>query len=139
MPFFKTAGKRQTFGLVCGTAVAVFSIVGWQWRKASAKATFSRDRVPRLGHAGVLVAPGLHLIGTMSPSAVYVVETSEGLILVDSGLNSDAGLLKAEMAKLGLDWKRVRAILLSHAHGDHTGGAQALRRATKATVYAGAG
>jgi glyoxylase-like metal-dependent hydrolase (beta-lactamase superfamily II) len=141
MPFFKTAGKRQTFGLVCGTAVAValFSIVGWQWRKASAKATFSRDRVPRLGHAGVLVAPGLYLIGTMSPSAVYVIETSEGLILVDSGLDSDAGLLKAEMAKLGLDWKRIRAILLSHVHGDHTGGAQALRSATEATVYAGSG
>ena len=133
MPFFKSAGKRQTLGLVCGTAVALalISIVGWQWRKANAKATFSRDRVPRLGNAGVLVAPGLYLIGTMSPSAVYVIETSEGLILVDSGLDSDAGLLKAEMAKLGLDWKRIRAILLSHAHGDHTGGAQAFVRRPK--------
>ena len=34
------------------------------------------------------------------------------------------------MAKLGLDWKRVRAILISHVHGDHSGGAEALRWAT---------
>ena len=46
---------------------------------------------------------------------------------------------KSEMAKLGLDWRRVRAILLTHAHGDHSGGAEALRAATGAKVYAGAG
>ena len=44
-----------------------------------------------------------------------------------------------QMAKLGLDWKRVRAILITHVHGDHSGGAEALRSATGATVYAGEG
>ncbi len=68
-----------------------------------------------------------------------MIETSEGLVLVDSGLDADAGLLKSEMAKLGLDWKRVRAILLTHIHGDHSGGAEALRSATGAKVYAGEG
>src|SRR5262249_23727751 len=87
----------------------------------------------------VLVAPGLYLIGSLSPSAVYVIATSDGLILVDSGIDRDAGPLKSEMAKLGLDWKRVRAILISHVHGDHSGGAESLRSATGATVYAGEG
>ena len=85
------------------------------------------------------VVPGIFLLGGLSPSAAYVVETSEGLILVDSGLDPDAGPLKSQMAELGLDWRRVRAILLTHVHGDHTGGAEALRAATGAKVYAGAG
>jgi glyoxylase-like metal-dependent hydrolase (beta-lactamase superfamily II) len=43
------------------------------------------------------------------------------------------------MAELGLDWKQVRTILLTHAHGDHSGGAEWLRNATGAQVYAGKG
>ena len=47
--------------------------------------------------------------------------------------------VKSQMAEMVLDWRRVRAILLTHAHGDHSGGAQALRAATGAKVYAGQG
>jgi glyoxylase-like metal-dependent hydrolase (beta-lactamase superfamily II) len=43
------------------------------------------------------------------------------------------------MANLGLDWKRIRAILLTHVHGDHSGGAEWLRLATGAKLYAGEG
>ena len=105
-------------------SLALVAFAGWSWQQTTHRATFSRDRVPRLASEVMEVAPGLYMIGSMSPSAVYVIDTSEGLILVDSGLDSDAGFLKTEMAKLELDWKRVRAILISHAHGDHTGGAQ---------------
>jgi glyoxylase-like metal-dependent hydrolase (beta-lactamase superfamily II) len=78
-------------------------------------------------------------LGGLFPSAAYVVETHEGLVLVDSGLEDDAGPLKAQMAQLGLDWRGIRAVLLTHAHGDHCGGAEHLRAATGARVYAGAG
>jgi glyoxylase-like metal-dependent hydrolase (beta-lactamase superfamily II) len=83
--------------------------------------------------------PGVHLLGALEPAAAYVVETSEGLVLVDSGLQSDADLLKSQLAALGLDWRRVRAVLITHAHGDHCGGAEHLRAALGATVYAGRG
>jgi glyoxylase-like metal-dependent hydrolase (beta-lactamase superfamily II) len=96
-------------------------------------------RVPLLGPSAITIVSGIHLLGGLSPSAAYVVETSEGLVLVDSGLDSDAGRLKSQMAELGLDWRRLRAILLSHIHGDHCGGAQHLRDATGAKVYAGRG
>ncbi len=85
------------------------------------------------------VAPGAYLLGGLMPSAAYVVETSEGLVLVDSGLRSDASHLKAQLKGLDLDWQQVRAILLTHAHVDHSGGAEHLRAETGAKVYAGQG
>jgi glyoxylase-like metal-dependent hydrolase (beta-lactamase superfamily II) len=97
------------------------------------------DRAPVLGPAAMMIVPGVYLLGGLAPSAAYAVDTPGGIVLVDSGLRADAGPLKTQMAELKLDWKRVRAILLTHAHGDHTGGAEHLRAATGAKVYAGAG
>jgi glyoxylase-like metal-dependent hydrolase (beta-lactamase superfamily II) len=93
---------------------------------------------PILAHRPVTLAPGIHLLGGLAPAAAYVVESSAGLILIDSGLEPDARRLKDEMSSLRLDWKSIHAILLTHAHADHCGGAEYLRRATGARVYAGA-
>ena len=131
-------GARRPWLVALGFLLAAVAIL-LGYRHYPADAPFSRDRVPRLGHAPLTVVPGVHMLGGLSPSAAYVIETSAGLVLVDSGLDADAGLLKSQMAKLGLDWKGVQAILLTHVHGDHTGGAESLRSATGAKVYAGAG
>jgi glyoxylase-like metal-dependent hydrolase (beta-lactamase superfamily II) len=131
-------GARRPWLVALGFLLAAV-VVLLGYRHYLADAPFSRDRVPRLGHAPLTVVPGVHMLGGLSPSAAYVIETSAGLVLVDSGLDADAGPLKSQMAKLGLDWKGVRAILLTHVHGDHTGGAESLRAATGAKVYAGAG
>jgi glyoxylase-like metal-dependent hydrolase (beta-lactamase superfamily II) len=120
-------------------ALASMLVTGYLFFRYGNRTAFSAARVPRLGRSSVEVVPGITILGVLKPSAAYVIETPEGLVLVDSGLDADAGLLKSEMAKLGLDWKRVRVILLTHIHGDHTGGAEALRSATGAKVYAGAG
>ncbi len=85
----------------------------------------------------VTVAPGVHQLGAMFPSAVYVIDTSAGLVLVDAGLKSQHGTLLGQMRELGLDPGRVRAILLTHAHGDHSLGAMPLKRRSGATIYAG--
>ncbi len=128
--------KRVVLSLL---ALASMLVAGYQCFRYAKSAAFSGASVPQLGRSSVEIVPGIYLLGVLRPSAAYVIETPEGLVLVDSGLDADAGLLKSEMAKLGLDWKRVRAILLTHVHGDHSGGAEALRSATGAKVYAGAG
>jgi glyoxylase-like metal-dependent hydrolase (beta-lactamase superfamily II) len=69
----------------------------------------------------------------------YAVETSDGLVLVDSGLEASGAWLAREVRVRGLDISRLRLILLTHAHGDHSLGAEAFRRATGAKVYAGRG
>ncbi len=85
------------------------------------------------------IVPGVFMLGGLEPSAVYVVDTGEGLVLVDSGLDRDGGPLKEEMKELGLDWMKIKIILLTHAHGDHTGGVEDLRRGLGAKIYAGKG
>ena len=93
--------------------------------------------VPRLDGSTVTIVPGIHLLGDVGPSAAYAVETREGLVLIDSGLDGDARHLTSELTKLGLDGKNLLAIFLTHVHGDHCGGAERLREATGAKVYAG--
>ncbi len=95
--------------------------------------------VPPLRRVPMRIVPGVYLLGGLAPSAAYAVDTSEGLVLIDAGLQSDAGLLKSELAELGLNWRRMRAILITHVHADHCGGAESLRGATGARVYAGDG
>ena len=95
--------------------------------------------LPPLAPFTMRITEGLYILGGLSPSAAYAVETTQGIVLVDSGLRSDARVLKSQMAGAGLDWRRVRAVLLTHAHADHTGGAQCVRTETGATVYAGEG
>ncbi len=108
--------------------VVLFAAIRWE----------DGQEVPLLDGSTTTIVPGIHLIGNLGPAAAYVVETSEeGLVLIDSGLDSDAQLLKSEMAKLNLDWKRLHAIFLTHVHGDHSGGAEQLRADTGAKVYAG--
>jgi glyoxylase-like metal-dependent hydrolase (beta-lactamase superfamily II) len=84
------------------------------------------------------VAPGVYL-ADLSPAAAYVIETSAGLVLVDSGIEAEGASLAALMSGWGLDLTRLQAILLTHAHGDHTLGARHFREATGAKIYAGRG
>ncbi len=131
--------RRWWRGLVAGLIVAAALGAGRlrPWTRDGLAGT--ADATPPLLPYPRQIKPGLHLLGGLAPAAAYVIETSEGLVLVDSGLASDAGLLKSQLERLGLDWKQVRAVLITHAHIDHSGGAEHLRVAAGAKVYAGAG
>jgi glyoxylase-like metal-dependent hydrolase (beta-lactamase superfamily II) len=85
----------------------------------------------------VALAPGVYLLGKLAPGAAYAVETPEGLVLIDSGLQADAAAVTEQLAALGLDVGRLRAVLLTHVHADHSLGAEHLRARTGAKVYAG--
>ncbi|MGD2142888.1 MAG: MBL fold metallo-hydrolase [Anaerolineae bacterium] len=62
------------------------------------------------------------------------VETEEATVLFDTG--GDGARLLGNTSKLGLDLEAIDVVVLSHAHGDHTGGLGAMLGAgIRPTVY----
>jgi 7,8-dihydropterin-6-yl-methyl-4-(beta-D-ribofuranosyl)aminobenzene 5'-phosphate synthase len=61
-----------------------------------------------------------------------VVETPHGVVLFDTG--GDGGILLANLEALGLDPRRIQAVVLSHIHSDHVGGLEVLLRVNSELV-----
>jgi len=61
--------------------------------------------------------------------SVWGLRTSEGIILVDSifDYSVEAEVIDG-LRKLGMDPAQIRYVIISHAHGDHSGGAGILQR-----------
>ena len=76
------------------------------------------------------------LVNDLVPSWGFscLVQGLEKTILFDTG--GDGEILLANMEQLGLDPQTVQVIVLSHLHGDHTGGlTDFLRVNPRVTVY----
>ncbi|MBW8366588.1 MAG: subclass B3 metallo-beta-lactamase [Arenimonas sp.] len=72
-------------------------------------------------------------VGTEGLSAV-LVDTGDGLVLIDGALPQSAPLIAANVRSLGFALEDVRWILNSHPHYDHAGGIAALQRMSGARV-----
>ena len=80
------------------------------------------------------VFDNVYCIGSVSVVA-WVIETSDGLILIDSMWDErDAKLIEEGIKGFGLNPKDLKYIILSHGHGDHYGGANYLRNKYAAKV-----
>jgi glyoxylase-like metal-dependent hydrolase (beta-lactamase superfamily II) len=78
--------------------------------------------------AAVSLAPGVVRLGDPGIN-FYLLETPDGLVLVDGGLPGHLAQLDAHLESAGRSLHDIRAVLLTHAHPDHTGVAAAARRA----------
>ncbi|MBO7675618.1 MAG: MBL fold metallo-hydrolase [Atopobiaceae bacterium] len=79
----------------------------------------------------------LYVLASGSKGNAAVVEGPKGSLLVDCGISRK--MLHARADEIGCDLGRVRAILLTHEHGDHTTGLPVLRRHFDGPVYTTAG
>lgn len=53
---------------------------------------------------------------------VMLLQNPKFTALVDTGYGDTTEVLRAELAKLGVDFKDITHIIITHAHGDHVGG-----------------
>lgn len=66
----------------------------------------------------------------------YVMKTSEGIVLIDAGMDSEGADIEFALARaFGARASDVRAILLTHWHNDHAAGARAIQERSAARVY----
>src|SRR5262252_9873142 len=73
------------------------------------------------------VFDNLYFVGSKIHSA-WALTSSEGIILIDTvyDYNSEEAIVGG-MKKLGLDPATVKYVIISHAHGDHVGGAKLMQ------------
>jgi len=69
----------------------------------------------------------------------HLIDTGEGLILLDTGLPQTLHLIVQSMWELGFDPRNITYIIHSHGHYDHIGGTQALKALSGAKTFIGSG
>jgi metallo-beta-lactamase class B len=77
----------------------------------------------------------LYFVGANDVSS-WALDTSEGIVLFDAlnGPDDVAGTIVPGLKRLGLDPARIRYVVLTHAHGDHYGGVNAVKALSNARV-----
>jgi metallo-beta-lactamase class B len=73
------------------------------------------------------VFDNLYFVGGKIHSS-WALTTKDGIILIDTIYPYNSGeLIVGGMKKLGLDPRNIKYLLISHAHGDHIGGAEMIQ------------
>ena len=74
------------------------------------------------------VLPGVCLVALPLPSSlgsinVYLVRLADGYLLIDCGMDTEPSFqaLDQALTGLGIGWKQIRQVLLTHIHPDHMG------------------
>ncbi|MFC8718962.1 MBL fold metallo-hydrolase [Kitasatospora sp. NPDC057198] len=80
------------------------------------------------------LAPHLHRLGN-DLVACYLIDTPEGVTLIDAGLPGHWRDLRSELRSLGKSVEDVRGLVLTHGDSDHIGFAERLRVAHGVPVF----
>lgn len=84
------------------------------------------------------MADGLYHIGVRG-GPCYLLETSDGIVLIDTAFPESVEFLLENFARIGKDPRDVRHIIHTHGHYDHVGATRALVQMSGAKTYIGAG
>ena len=79
------------------------------------------------------IAGNLYYVGT-ADLAVYLINTPEGNILINSDFPEDVPLIRKSIEQLGFKYSDTKILLISHAHGDHDAATGIIRKDTGAKL-----
>lgn len=79
------------------------------------------------------IAGNLYYVGT-ADLAVYLINTPQGNILINSDFKEDVPLIHKSIEQLGFRYGDTKVILISHAHSDHDEGVDVIKQETGAKL-----
>ena len=113
-------------------------VAGTQWAEAAnyfcAESSMpNRPTDPAI--APTRLFDNLSVVGSVG-TAVYILQTTQGLILIDAGYPEQIdSVLLPGLKALGLDPAQVRYVIVTHGHSDHFGAARYLQETYGAKVF----
>lgn len=123
---------RKLAGMLCALALVVTAVQA-QTVKDFMAAVMKKWTTP---FEPFQLIGNIYYVGT-DGIAVYIIKTSQGLILMDTAVPQVTGQIKDNIAKLGFKLTDIKYIVNSHAHFDHTGGFAEIKKDTGAELIAG--
>ena len=69
----------------------------------------------------------LYFVGTI-PASAHLIDTGDGLILLDCGYQEGLYMLIENIYELGFNPKNIKYVIHTHAHIDHCGAAMSLKK-----------
>lgn len=81
------------------------------------------------------VSPRTWYVAGQTWVGCYLIDSGDGLILLDTAIPESAYLLVDSIYRAGFQLKDIKKILISHAHFDHCGAAAAMKELTGAKLY----
>ena len=79
------------------------------------------------------VVGNLYYVGGYGLSS-YLITTSQGLILINSGIPGSMSGIRTNIESLGFKFADIKILMATHAHWDHVGDMAALKKATGARL-----
>lgn len=78
----------------------------------------------------------VYFVGTY-PASAHLIDTGDGLILIDTGYEDTLFLVVNSIYQLGFSPYDIKYIIHTHRHGDHTAATPALKALTGAKTFIG--
>lgn len=88
------------------------------------------------------IIPGIYQLKIPIPdnpleyTNIYLVRGDDGYLIIDAGWNDEKAFqsLEKQLAEIGVDFKDISQIIITHAHRDHYGLADRLRQLSQAKI-----
>ena len=84
-------------------------------------------------YAPFRIAGNLYYVGTYD-LACYLITTSQGHILINTGLPGSETMIRSHVEALGFKFADIKILLATHAHFDHVGAMAAIKSMTGAKM-----
>ncbi len=104
--------------------------VNWNLRAPWAQ---TRQDATRENKAPFKLFDNVYYVGLQTVCA-YLIDTGEGLVLIDSTYTDTGDLVLENIRTLGFDPENLEYIFVTHAHQDHVGGAARIQEVSGARV-----